>query len=364
MSRDDDTAGTNPDDHPENLPENSPNNGDGYERGGGTDRGSASYGYQPTHHPEDAPGGFNPGNNAMGNQNGSGFSSSNSHSYDTPYSGYEAYDGNNANAYGTDSNQGGAPLETATGRVDVMRAVRFGFKTVFSNPAIWILGTVVLGFLFILLSMLLGMLVFFVDQDGMMGNDPLSPGNLILNIVITVATFAVTICVMRGALIQTDGRKARLGDFFRPINVGQTVILLIVFTVIGLVVGTITSIGTTETMTVDEGLGTVEVNNSLLTIVLLAAIVMALINPLYAYWVYYTSDGRENAVGAASHGFKDAMRNYLPLLAYSIVSGIVVLVLSLVTLLLALVILLPASMLINAHLYRQMSGGQVPVEVR
>ncbi len=395
MSRDDETPSVNPEDNadqgagwdvnPESSRPDRSSGDDGYQRGGGVDRGDggvAPQRYRPTNHPEDAPGGFNPEHGAPGGTGqtdapraSGGISSSGYQPYPGSaagdgqsyqnfqhYQGYSAY-GNSPGGYGG-TDQGGVAPETTDGKVNIMRAVRFGFRTVFSNPGIWILGTVIVGLLFMVISLLLGFLLMAFDPAGMVDADPLAPVNIILNVVITVLAWAVAIGVMRGALIETDGRRAKLSDFFHPINVGQTVILMVILTVVGLVVSTLLQLDTQEMVLINEATGEISVDESGLARISLIMVAAVLVNPLYTYWTYYTADGRENAVGAATHGFFDALRNYPKLLLYSIIAGVAIIVVGLITLLLGFIVLLPASALITAHLYRQMSGGNVPVEQR
>ena len=221
------------------------------------------------------------------------------------YSGFEPYPGGGYQGYGprddaysgygqgtfgqyTGQDEGGIPLETTDGRVNVMRAVRFGFKAVFANPAVWILGTILVGLLFVILSTLLGFVMFAVDPNGAMNNDPLSPANLLLNVVTSVIVWAIAICVIRGALIETDGRRARVSEFFRPINVGQTVILFVFLTVVGLVISTIIQGDTSEMVTVNETTGEVAVESAVFTRLLVLLLISGLLSPLYSYWIYYT----------------------------------------------------------------------------
>lgn len=386
MTRDENTPGQGPDSDPEfgdeqdNHRDSDPgrqgeqassHDSDGYQHGEGHNRGDgdAPKHYHRTSHPEDAPGGFNPGYGTGGDTGGSAYSGFEPYP-GGGYQGYsprdDAYTGYGQGTFGqyTGQDEGGTPLESTNGQVDIMRAVRFGFKAVFANPAVWILGTVLVGLLFIILSTLLGFMMFAINPDAAMNNDPLSPANIVLNLVTSVIVWVLAVCVIRGALIETDGRRARVPEFFRPVNVGQTVILLVVITVVGLVVSTIIQGDTSEMVTVNEMTGEVAVESAVFTRLLALMVVSGLLSPLYSYWIYYTSDGRETAVGAATRGVSDAARNYPKLLLYNILSTVVILIAVPLTLLLGLVIFLPVSMLISAHLYRQMSGGQVPVEYR
>lgn len=399
MSRDDERPDLNPGDDDnqegpsdfnsekpaEEPPASSSGSDDGDERGVGNDRGDESGGfpkrYQPTNHPEDAPGGFNPNYRAPGGDYGYGSTGSTGSSY----SGYQPYPGTGAgsdssyqsygqpysgygpgnNGYdGGGSGQGGEALEKSDGKINIMRAVRFGFKSIFANPGIWILGTVVLGVAFMFLSITLSFMMVAFDSDAVMSGDILSPANLIMNIVIAIFSWAVMICVMRGALLEVDGRRARLADFFRPINVGQTLLLLVIIGVVGLVVSGLLQSDTADLIQVDETTAAMTLDEAIMGRLMLYMVISMLVAPLHSYWVYYAADGRENAMGAIRHGFVDAARNYFKLLAYSILAGIVAIVGTIITLTLGLVVLLPASILISTHLYRQMSGGKVPVEVR
>ncbi|BAU96259.1 hypothetical protein N24_1997 [Corynebacterium suranareeae] len=307
--------------------------------------------YGPTSHPEDAPGGFQGYNNGYNSGQGSG------QGYGEPYPYQNSYQG-----YGASQQQGGGLLEPGSGKVDLMRAIRFGFKATFANPVVWILGTVVLGLAVVILSGIGGYLAYSLDPTAASATSGISTGEIIINVISAVVGFAISICVMRGALLTVDGNKVRYADFFRPINVGQTVILMIVLGVIGGIVGIAVTMLTGEMVVVDETVSAVEVNNGALGMFFILFFLLFLINPLYSYWIYYTADGHHTAGSAARTGFKDALRNYPMLLLYSFVSGIVTAIIGVITLGLALVILVPALMLATVHIYRQMSGGNIPVE--
>lgn len=389
---DDDNQGDRPGPNPEKSTGDSPSPADdGYERGAGNDRGNASGGfpkrYQPTNHPEDAPGGFNPNYRAPGGNSGGGFrggygpgptgatgssysgyqpypgagGNAGYHSYGQPYSGYgPGSDGFN----GGGPDQGGVALEKADGNVNIMRAVRFGFKSVFANPAVWILGTVVVGIVFMFISVTMSFIMMAVDPDAVISGDLLAPANIIMNLVVAIFSWAVMICVMRGALLEVDGHRARLADFFRPINVGQTLFLLVIMGVVGLVFAGFLQFDTADMTRVNETTAEVTFDEAALGRLAIYIAVSTLVGPLHAYWIYYAADGRENALGAIRRGFLDSARNYFKLLAYSILAFVAAVVGTIVTLALGLVVLLPASMLIAVHLYRQISGGNIPVENR
>lgn len=329
--------------------------------------------YGPTSHPEDAPGGFqgNGQGNSRGNAqgNGQGYGPGNDQGSASGYGGYgQPYPQtpyqNSYQGYGATSPQNDVALEASNGKVDIMRAIRFGFKATFANPAVWILGTVGLGLAFMIVSGLLGYLSFLIDPNAGTTTSGFSVSETLLNVVIGIITFAITICVMRGALLSVDGHKVRFGDFFKPINVGQTVILMVGLGIFGIILGTFTTFLTQNLVSFNDAAGTVEVNNSGLGMFFIVYLLLFFINPLYSYWVYYAADGHHTAGSAVQTGFKDSLRNYPMLLLFSLVGGFATLIIGIFTIGFGLIIVLPVMMLSTVHIYRQISGGNIPVERR
>ncbi|ALC06114.1 hypothetical protein CDES_08610 [Corynebacterium deserti GIMN1.010] len=346
MSRDDQTN---------NGGDGSTNNA-GNQNAGNQNWGDPNSLYGPTSHPEDAPGGFQA--NAA---NGQSWQSWQSSQYpQQPYPGSNAYQGYQGFQQGYSD---ALPLEAGTGRVDLMRAVRFGFRTTFSNPVVWILGTVMLGIAVVFFSGLSGYLSYILDPEAATSGQ-VSVTSVVINVLAGIVMLAVSICVIRGTLTAVDGHKTRYSDFFHPQNVGQTAILMVILAIVGSIVGTIASTLTLDMFIIDETLEAVDVNSSVLGIMAVYLLVLFLISPLYSYWVYYTSDGHHSAASAVKTGFRDALRNYPVLLLFTLVGGVVVSFVGFVTLFFGFVILLPAFSLASAHIYRQMSGGNIPVEQR
>lgn len=345
MSRDDHTNANGEDNSREQSWDKSWENFNANPQEGTGDAHPSPYG--PTSHPEDAPGGFQGYNQGMVGE-----------PYpQTPYPNQNSYQGYNAAPINN-----GVQLEPGSGTVDIMRAVRFGFRTTFSNPVVWILGTVLLGLGFMILSGLAGYLAFVLDPEAVTDGSNTSPTMIVFNVLIVIVACVMSICVMRGALLAVDGHKTRYADFFRPINVGQTALLMIVLGIISAIVSTLPSMLSGELAMVDEATGMVEVNNSALGMFFIYLFALALIGPLYSFWVYYTADGQHTAMSAARTGFKDALRNYPRLLLFTVVGGLAISIIGFVTLLFGFVILLPAYTLAVVHIYRQMSGGNIPVE--
>ncbi|WP_080794625.1 hypothetical protein [Corynebacterium pacaense] len=327
------------------------------------------YGYNPTPHPEDAPGGFqSTGGHGTGSGGYGGYGGYSDYATGGgDPRGYPSYPGHGYEGYAQNGRGGGipgaaVPMERASGRVDVMRAVRFGFRAEFGNPAVWILGTIGVGFAFFVIALMVGFGSLAIDPSGQALAGTNSVLGIALNLIVGALTIAVTVFVLRGALVEVDGTRARLRDFFSPVNAWQTVLIMVVLSVTSYLLSAGIDSAFGNFIVVDESSGEVEFNSGPLLMQLVFLLVLVLVNPLYAFWIWYTSDGRHSAASAAGTGFRDAVRNYGPLLAFSVISGIVLVIAAIVTLTLALIVLAPAQILINAHLYRQMSGGMIPVE--
>ncbi|WP_167457441.1 hypothetical protein [Corynebacterium gottingense] len=77
--------------------------------------------------------------------------------------------------------------------------------------------------------------------------------------------------------------------------------------------------------------------------------------------VWYASENNGSFGQAFSKGFADGKRIYLPLLGLAVLAGLLYFV-GYVLAFLGLIIAIPVVLLAQAHAYRQISGGPVPVE--
>lgn len=305
--------------------------------------------YPSTPHPEDNPGGFGPQPGY-----GSGGAGYGGYGYGQPGQGY-GYQGYGDQGYGQTA--GEPPMTSGNGRVDVMMAVRYAFKAVFSNALIWILGT----FLLFVIIFGISFIVAFASMPAS-GEVPATTSlSLIPNIIIGLLSLLFSVLVYTGALAQLDRAKIGLGDFVRDIRFWPTFAVLLITNVATSLVFALVNllflpdIPTSPTATVDGA--TVA---GILFGSLGLALLMVLLSPLYSFMPWYAADGREGIGGAISHGFRDGARNYLRLLAYFIVGGILLGLAAMITLGLALIVLAPAWMLSFGHLYRQMAREPYP----
>lgn len=311
--------------------------------------------YPATPHPEDNTGfgAQGPGTGGAGYAGyGYGQQGAGNQGYGQPGYGHQGQPGVGGNGQGH---------VTGNGKVDVMLAVRWAFKTLFSNALIWILGTFVLFVVSVLVFSLISVVAFSTAGPETLAG--MTAATSVFTLIVTAVTMVGAVFIYHGALHQVDKPKIGLGDFFRSLNFWQTIAVL-------LLVGAATWLISwlfglvfpapalpTDPTAVDAGAGMAQ----LAGVSLLGTLILLLIQPLHMYMVWYAVDGREGVIGAIVNGFKDGARNYLPLIAFLIVGTIAVLLAGIVTLGLALLILGPAWLLAQAHIYRQIAREPYPV---
>lgn len=326
--------------------------------GGGGPQGPDHPKYRPypaTPHPED-----NTGFGARGY--GSGGAGYAGYGFDQQGAGAQGY---GQQGYGYQGQPGaggnGQGQVTGNGKVDVMLAVRWAFKALFSNALIWILGTFGLFVVSVLVFSLISVVAFStMDQDSLAG---MTAATSAFTLVVTAITMVVAVFIYHGAIRQVEKPKIGLGDFFRGLNFWQTVAVLLIVGAATWLISWLFSLVfpapvlPADPAAMDAGAGMVQLTG----VSLLGTLILLLIQPLHMYMVWYAVDGREGVVGAIVHGFKDGARNYLPLIAFLIVGTIAVILAGIVTLGLALLILGPAWLLAQAHIYRQIATEPYPV---
>lgn len=310
--------------------DNEPQSGQGFDPTGDQSDGDHRP-YRPTSHPEDNPGGFTGGMPGYG-------------------PGYPGYGPGYGGAPGGSPHDGlinSGEHGTQPGKVDIMMAVRFGFKAVFSNALIWLLGTVVLFIALLALTFIFG-----VDETGQT--------SLATDLVIGALSLVVSVLIYTGVLRQVDKRKIRLKDFVENINFLPTLGILLLT---GLIAGLIATLLITALIggTATTAQPTVEEVLTVLGGTLGVMLLMVLLTPLYSYMPWYAADRREGFVGAIVQGFRDGKRNYFRLLAYHVIAGFLVVLAIIVTFGLAAVVLPAVSVVISGHIYRQISSGQFPL---
>lgn len=252
-----------------------------------------------------------------------------------------------------------------TGKLSVGAALKYGFKTTYSNPGTWL----VLAFVYALLNNIGA--VFQSDTVSALG---------------MLALFFVTPLFLAAALQQTlvgpkqfvlkDIKSAAYGK-----TLGMSVVVGIITTlifallmVIGFVAGfagadpealltassgDLSAIDPSAFVTLFVGIG-------------IAVLIMLIISPFFIFQSFYAADNNGTFGDAFKAGFTTAKRNYGGLLGLMIVCGILMATVSgsgaasgvaaFVSLVLGTLLAAPA-LLAMVYAYRQVSGGPVPHEV-
>lgn len=337
--------------------------------------------YPPTPHPED--GGGHPQDPARGyggyDESG-GYTQPGAFGQDpTAPQGYGGYGG-----YGDYAGYGGyrppygqpgygagpGATEQGTGKIDVLRAVGWGFQTTFRNWKVWVM--VILAFLVLAL---VGAVVYFAvvmaQVAAIEAGEPIAgggAGTVIFTVVTTIISLAVWLCLIRGALHQIDTPQMGWRHFFRDVNVFpvilQQLLVGVVLTVIMLLpmLPLLLSLASVEQQPVSDEEAVTAIVLPVLGGILGTLLLAVLITPFTMFMAYYLVERREKFFGSIKEGVKAGGRNYGRLVLYQVVVSLVSGVLSIVTAGLVSILLAPVLILITAHMYRQAAGGQIPAQ--
>ncbi len=303
--------------------------------------------YRPTPHPEDT-GHYGHPSYGMG--------------YDQGYGqGQENWGQGRGHGYGY------PPGEQGSGRIDVMRAISWGFRQAFRNWTVWILGVLV----FLALSAVGGAI------GGLFGTPAANGTGLAVssgvNVLVSVLMMAIGVFVLRGTLHQVDDPGMGWGHFTRDVNFWPTLLLqlliglltsALMFVVAG---GAIAGFASEfadptaiETATEEQLMASM---GSLIGAILLVVLISVALNPLVVFMPYYLVERRADFAGAVREGFRAGVRNYLRLVLTYVVAGLLVILAVILTFGLATIVLIGPWYLAQAHMYRQAAGGALPPAV-
>ncbi|MBC3185402.1 hypothetical protein H7347_02215 [Corynebacterium sp. zg-331] len=237
-----------------------------------------------------------------------------------------------------------------TGKIDVMAAVPWGFKSVFRSWYIWILGSLVL--LLVGAGASVAMSLAGMDDTSVTWNAGWSEAGL------SMVQFFIMPFLLTGLLAQVNKKRIGLGDFFRDVHYLRVLVVSLVQTllcVLGIVAVVVPVVVATMSANAESNVGVI------LGVMGVLVLLSILISPFFVFWNWYAADGhgvKESIV----LGLKAGKRNYLALLVFSFVGGLAIVVGMIATLTLGVVILLPAYYLVYAHMFRQASQGALPTE--
>ncbi|MCX7541320.1 hypothetical protein OS128_00100 [Corynebacterium sp. P5848] len=278
-----------------------------------------------------------------------------------PAAGYPGYGAPN-NPYGS-AGYGGAMPFTAGGRrlvrgdgkVRTVESISYGFRTVFASPAAWIVGSLVVGVIctavftvgtFMTMSTMAASGAF--DPETTTTSPSAAGGfNPLAMILFVLLMVAVQVTFAAAALRAADGAKITFGDFFSNPNLGKTIIFALI---VNLVTGGIPYL-IPMLYGSDTGIA--------LMVQMLINLALLFLAPLYMLMYLFVLDQGASFGDAVNRGFQVGSRNYLSLLGFSLLWGLIIVV-SAIPLGLGLLITMPAYMAALAYVFRQASGGIYP----
>ncbi|MER0092709.1 hypothetical protein [Corynebacterium sp. KPL2838] len=287
--------------------------------------------YEPTDHPEDQP--------SYGNL--PSYGGSHESSGNQGYAGYQAQDNT--------VNPGGF-----TGKPSAIDSISWGFRTVFKNWKLWILGSLLVGVIAIAFS-IVGMAVAPAE-----GADA-SSGGVIVQIVSYVIMAVVTLLVMRLALFQIDDPRTGWSYVGKDVRWWQPLAIMIIIGIITSIVMFIFVGGSIflgpdagADATEEEALEAIAGFFGVLAVVTLIGL---FIQPLYMLMQWFAADG--DGVGQAiKNGFKAGKGNYGQLLLLTVLNALIVIAGG-ILLLVGLIVAVPVTLLSTAYLFRQCAGRAV-----
>ncbi|MBV7292478.1 hypothetical protein JIM95_007285 [Corynebacterium sp. CCM 8835] len=312
------------------------------------------------YHPEND----NSSGGQYGGPNDPGYWSDDSAGYgasDNPYGTSAGQPGYGANdPYGTAGYAGAAPygaggrrMVQGDGKVRVLDSVGYGFRTVFASPGPWIVSSLIVGILsiaaftiglFMMMSSLPEGGTFDPENPATAGAFTFNIGFLILFILILVAA---QVLFASAALKAADGKKVTFSDFFDNPNLGKALLFLLIVNIL-----------TSWVPYIIPDMYNSDTTGGLIVQMIINLAVL-LIGPLFMLMFLFVLDQGASFGDAATRGFQAGTRNYLPLLGFSLLWGLILGIAALI-LGLGLLIASPAYAAALAYVYRQASGGIYP----
>ena len=237
------------------------------------------------------------------------------------------------------------------GKLEVMEALSWGGKALFANAKLWI----PLGVAYTVLAVL-GQ--FLPGAGSMIG----TIGMLLL------APWMVGVALQQTLVKQFTYNEAKAPAYGKTLGVtallGVLAFIVSMILLMVLAFGALTTIDPTTLPDNPEDLSPGEMWN-LLRPILGALAVMGVIGllvmPFFMFQAWYAADNNGSFGHAISAGFKAGASNYLKLLGFAVLAGLINLV-GAALFFVGLIVTLPGTMLAAAHAYRQISGGPVPKE--
>ena len=238
-----------------------------------------------------------------------------------------------------------------TGKLEIIEALTWGTKAVFSNAKLWIpLGVVYTALA--LLGQFLPGAGSMISLIGMLAFIPWMLGVALQQTLVKQLTYNDAKAPAYG---KTLGVAALIGVVAGIIS---TILLMV------LAFGALTSIDPATLPDNPDNVSPEEMWNlvrPILGALAVTGVIGLLVTPFFMFQMWYAADNNGSFGNAFSGGFKAGASNYLKILGFVVLAFLVNIV-GAALFFIGLVVTAPATTLAAAHAYRQISGGPVPKE--
>ena len=237
------------------------------------------------------------------------------------------------------------------GKLEIIEALTWGVKAVFANAKLWIPLGVVYTVLTLLGQFLPGV-GSMISMIGMLAFVPWMVGVVLQQTLVKQLTYNDAKAPAYG---KTLGVAALLGVVA---GIVSTILLMV------LAFGALTSIDPATLPDNPDNVAPEEMWNlarPILGALAVTGVIGLLVMPFFTFQAWYAADNNGSFGNAISGGFKAGASNYLKILGFVVLAGLINLV-GAALFFVGLVVTVPGTMLAAAHAYRQISGGPVPKE--
>lgn len=248
-----------------------------------------------------------------------------------------------------------------TGLINVMDAVGWGFKATFRGAGVWILGCFGLFFL-----------AAAVGTVPNSGNSESSA--TYADLIFQVFLWATMVLGVNASLRHIDhdainwncvGEKMRFGPLF-----GTVVLIGLALSALQAIIVMVFGASAAIEM-VNSGVlygedadpqQILKALGRLAGVLFIGGVLEWLLLPLYIFIPWAVGDSEDKWTSQIAAGYRAGLANYGKILLWSLLFSICAALVTLVTVGLALLIIAPATVLMVAHMYRQATGGVLPVD--
>ena len=237
------------------------------------------------------------------------------------------------------------------GKLEIMEALTWGGKALFANAKLWI----PLGVVYTALAVL----------------GPFLPGAG--SMISAIGMLLLAPWMIGVALQQTLVKQFTYNDAKAPAygkTLGVTALLGVVAMIVSMILLMVLAFGALSTIdpsTLPDNAEDVtpeqmwNLVRPILGALAVTGVIGLLVMPFFTFQTWYAADNNGSFGNAISAGFKAGASNYLKILGFVVLAGLINLV-GAALFFVGLVVTLPGTMLAVAHAYRQVSGGPVPKE--